>query len=115
MSKSINPGRVAGWVYALLVFTGPFTLLYVPGKLIVRNDAAARAGNILSHEMLFRTAIAVDLAGQVLFMVVGLVFYLLFRMVSQIQALSLLSLVLVSATVGFANVLNTIAALLLFR
>ncbi len=115
MSSNRNPGRVAGLVYALLVVTGPFTLLYIPSALIVRGNATATASNILTHEMLFRTGIVADLIGSVFFIFVGLVFYRLFKGVSAAQALLLLSLVLVSTAVGFLNVLNNIAALLLFR
>ena len=49
--------RIAGAIYLSMVFTAPFTLLYVPGKLIVRGDAAATANNILAHETMFRLAI----------------------------------------------------------
>jgi len=38
--------RIAGAVYLSMVVTGPFSLIYVPSKLIVRGDAAATAGNI---------------------------------------------------------------------
>ncbi len=32
--------RTAGWLYLLLVIPGPFVLIYLPSKLIVRGDAA---------------------------------------------------------------------------
>ena len=35
--------RVAGFLYLLLVLPGPFSLIYLPNKLIVRGDAAATA------------------------------------------------------------------------
>ena len=40
-----------------MVVTGPFSLIYVPSKLIVRGDATATANNILAHETMFRLAI----------------------------------------------------------
>ncbi len=61
--------RIAGAVYLSMVVTGPFSLIYVPSKLIVRGDAAATAGNILAHETMFRLAILADLVGQVIFIV----------------------------------------------
>ena len=38
--------RTAGWLYLLLVIPGPFVLIYLPSKLIVRGDAAATAANL---------------------------------------------------------------------
>jgi len=67
--------RVAGAVYLSLVLTAPFSLLYVPGKLIVRGNAAATANNILTHEMLFRLSIVGDLFSSVIFICLGLALY----------------------------------------
>ena len=53
--------RIAGAIYASMVVTGPFSLIYVPSKLIVRGDATATASNILAHETMFRLAILADL------------------------------------------------------
>ncbi len=49
--------RIAGAIYLSMVFTAPFSLIYVPNKLIVRGDATATADNILAHETMFRLAI----------------------------------------------------------
>ncbi|HXP35781.1 MAG TPA: DUF4386 family protein [Chthoniobacterales bacterium] len=35
--------RIAGAVYLSMIVTGPFSLIYVPSKLIVRGNAAATA------------------------------------------------------------------------
>ncbi len=107
--------RVAGATYLLLVLFAPFGLLYVPGKLIVRGNAAATAGNILNHEMLFRFAIVSDLFGSVIFILLGMALYRLLNGVNRMWALTMLALVLVSAAIGFMNVLNNIAALTLSR
>ena len=45
MSATRNPGRIVGLWYLTLVLTGPLTLLYIPDKLFVLNDAAATAAN----------------------------------------------------------------------
>ena len=39
-----NPGRVVGLWYLSLVLFGPLTLLYIPNKLFVHNDAARWIG-----------------------------------------------------------------------
>ena len=39
MSLTNNPGRVAGFLYLLLVVLAPFRLLYIPSKLFVQGNA----------------------------------------------------------------------------
>ena len=67
MHPTDKAARVAGAVYSSMVFTAPFSLIYVPNKLIVRGDATATAANILAHETLFRLSIFTDLVGHVIF------------------------------------------------
>jgi len=106
--------REAGAIYLSLAIFGPFALIYVPNKLVVRGDAAATANNVVSHEMLFRIAIVADLISVVLFIFAGMALYRLLHSVNRLWALLMLGLVLVSAAVGFLNVLNYVAALNLF-
>ena len=117
--KTMHPtdkaARGAGAVYLLLAITAPFSLIYVPEKLIVRGDATATASNILAHETLFRLGIVGALVTSVIFIFVGLALYRLLGSVNKTRAQLMLALVLVSAAIGFSNVLNNIAALLLFR
>ena len=115
MHSTDKAARVAGAVYLLLVLTAPFSLLYIPGKLIVRGDATATANNILAHETLFRFGIIGELFGSVIFILLGVVLYRLLSGVNKTWAWLMIALVLVSAAVGFLNVLNNIAALTLFR
>jgi hypothetical protein len=115
MHPTNKAARIAGAVYLSLVLTAPFSLLYVPGKLIVRGNATATANNILAHETLFRLGIVADLFSSVIFICVGMALYRLLSSVNKTWAGAMVALVLVSATIGFMNVLNNIAALTLFR
>ena len=115
MQPTDKAARIAGALYLSLVIAGPFSLIYVPGKLIVRGNATATANNILTHEMLFRLGIVADLIGLVLFMFVVMALYRLLRGVNATHASHMVALGLVSTGVGFINVLNNIAALTLFR
>lgn len=115
MHPTDKAARVAGAVYLSMVITAPFSLIYVPNKLIVRGDAVATAGNILDHETLFRLAIFGDLVGHVIFICLGIALYRLLSNVNRTWALLMVGFVLVSAAVGFLNTLNNIAALILFR
>ncbi len=115
MHPTDKAARVAGAVYLSLVATGPFTLLYVPNKLIVPGNATATASNILAHETLFRVAIVADLIGAVIFICLAVALYRLFSGVNKTQASLMVAFVWASATVAFVNVLNNIAALMLVR
>ena len=98
-----------------MVFTAPFSLIYVPSKLIVRGNAAATADNIMAHETMFRLAIFGDLIGQVIFICLAIALYRLLSSVNKTWAALMVAFVLVSAAVGFLNTLNNIAAMILFH
>src|SRR5213082_3026796 len=115
MHPTVKAARIAGAIYLSMVFTAPFSLIYVPSKLIVRGNAAATADNILAHETMFRLSIFGDLIGQVIFICLGIALYRLLSKVNKIWSALMVAFVLVSAAVGFFNTLNNIAALTLFR
>lgn len=115
MHPTNKAARIAGAAYLSMVLTAPFSLLYVPGKLIVRGNATATAENIVTHEMLFRLGIVTDLFGSVIFICLGIALYRLLHRVNKTWARLMVALVLVSAAVGFLNVLNDVAAVTLFR
>lgn len=115
MHPTDKAARIAGAVYLSMVFTAPFSLIYVPNTLIVRGNATATASNILAHEMLFRLGIVADLISSVIFVCLAIALYRLLSAVNKTQASLMVALVLVSVAVGFMDVLNNIAALTLFR
>ncbi len=115
MHPTDKAARVAGALYLTLVVMGPFSLIYVPNALIVHGNAAATATRILAHETLFRLGIVADLIGTVLFIFAVMALYRLLSSVNKTHASLMAVLALVSAAVGFLNVLNHIAALILFR
>jgi hypothetical protein len=115
MHPTNKAARIAGAIYLSMVFTAPFTLLYVPGKLVVRGDATATASNILTHETMFRLAIIGDLFTHVIFICLGIALYRLLSSVNKTWAMLMVVFVSVSAAVGFLDTLNNIAGLILFR
>jgi hypothetical protein len=115
MYPTIKAARIAGGIYLLMVLTAPFSLIYVPGKLIVRGNATSTAENILAHETMFRLSIFGDLIGHVIFICLAVALYRLLSNVNKTWAILMVSFVLVSAAVGFLNALNNIAAVILFR
>src|SRR2546430_17351974 len=79
MNSTYNPGRVAGLWYLLLIAIGPFFLIYIPGKLYVKGNAAATINNIAAHELLFRFGILAELIGGGILVFLVLVFYRFFK------------------------------------
>lgn len=115
MLPSKRDARIAGWLYFLFAAPGPFCLMYIPDKIMVRGDAAATAANVLAHEMLLRAGVVIWLLGLAVWIVTALALYRLFNGVSKALALLLVIFVAVSAGIGFLNELNNLAAILVLR
>src|SRR5438046_8948154 len=86
MHPTVKAARIAGAIYLSMVFTAPFSLIYVPSKLIVHANAPATADNILAHETMFRLSIFGDLLGQVIFICLGIALYRLLSKVNKHSA-----------------------------
>ena len=115
MHPTVKAGRIAGAVYLSMVITGPFSLIYVPSKLIVHGNATATAANILAHATMFRFGIVAGLFGQIIFICLAVALYRLLGDVDKIWARMMFGFVLVAAAVGFVIELNNLGALILFR
>jgi hypothetical protein len=111
--KSVNrTARFAGFLY-LLVFPLAIFSLNVRDTLIVSEDAAATASNIMASEGLFRGGIAAWLASQTIFIFLLLALYKLLKPVNRNVALHMVVLLLVGVPIALINELNQFAALLL--
>ena len=107
-----NPGRVVGLWYLSLVLVGPLTLLYIPDKLFVHDDAARTAANIAAHQELFKTGMLADLVGSVLLIFLVLAFYRLFKDVDkQLALLLVITGGVMPATLSLVNFVNSAGAL----
>src|SRR5882762_8038200 len=116
MSSTHNPGRVAGFLYLLLVVFAPFRLIYIPSTLIVHGNATATASNIAAHELLFRLGMVADLfCGTILIFLVLALYRLLKGVDRNLAVLMVILGGLLPATIDFLNVLNDAAALMLAR
>jgi uncharacterized protein DUF4386 len=113
MSPIKKSARVAGLLYLLVSLFGPFSLMYVPGKMIVPGDATATADHVRASETLLRLGVAGELIGTVGFMFVVFALYRLFKGVDQQQAALMVTLFVVSVPISLFNVLSDIAALML--
>ena len=100
-------------LYPIWAVVGLFSIIYVPITLIVVEDAAATASNILANESLFRMGIAGSLITQLIFIFVVLVLYKLLKPVNKNHALLMVIFALVGVPIAMLNELNQFAALLL--
>jgi len=80
--------RITGVVY-LLYFLTVISADFLVKGLVVAGDAAATANNILAHESLFRTGLAINLIATALYIAMTALFYELFKPVN--KSLSLLT------------------------
>ena len=115
MSPTLNPGRVAGLWYLLLIVIGPVRLIYIPNKLFVENPAAT-VSNITAHEWLFRLGMVSELACGVILILLVLAFYQLFKKVD--ERLAVLVVILggvMPALINFVNAVSDAGALLVVR
>lgn len=114
MDLTKKQARTAGLLYFLVLIIAPIGLMYVPGRLYVRGDAAATADRIRACGSLLRIGISSELVHEVIWVFVVLALYRLFKPISETYARQMLILgALVSVPIVFINVLNEIAALML--
>jgi hypothetical protein len=112
MNSIKKQARLAGLLYLLASIPAPFGLIYVPGKLIVLNDATATADHIRASESLLRLGIASELIGSIMFIFVVLALYRLFKPVNETHALAMMILILVSIPISLLSVVPEIVALI---
>lgn len=104
MKNKLQWSRICGLIYLVVVVTGIFTFMYVPGQIVVPDDAAATLANIRSQEPLYRLSLASLLLNQIAFFFLPLALYLLLAPVNEqiakvmvLAALAGIPLALVSA------------------
>ena len=104
--------RRAGALYFLLLIMG-LVDMFGFSHFIVSGDAAATARNIAAAEPMYRIGILTDFATLVLFVFVVVSLYKLLKDVDIWHAMLMVIFVSVGVTIGFVNLLNKIAPLVL--
>ena len=105
--------RLAGVFYLVTIALGVFAEVFVRGALVVRDDAAATAANILAHGTSYRFGLVADLVMLAAYIVVTLLLYDLLRPVDRNLSLLAAFFRLVGIAVLAVNSLNHLAPLLL--
>ncbi len=111
MESIRKTARRAGLFYLLVVLTGPFVLLYVPGKVFVHGDATATVNSILAHESLFRAGIAVGIVAEIFFVLTILTLYRLLKGVDAHLATLMVVAILIDVPLAFMGTANQVATL----
>lgn len=118
MTDGISPrarARLAGLFEALEGFPAAFGQVVVVGTLVVANDAAATAGNILDHQVLYRLGFAIPLLAVGFHIVWALLMYQLLRVVNRTISVLAFSVILVGCAIQAAAALVYLAPLVILQ
>lgn len=107
--------RLAGLLYLVIIIGGAFAELFVRQRLVVTNDAAATAANILANEQLFRWGLVAQLVPLLCNMVLAVIFYELLAVVNRRVAMSVVFFSLVGSAIEGADLVNHLAPLILLK
>lgn len=110
MNPDKKAAALAGGLYLLLLFGSGFAEI-TRSSLIMDQNAAATAANILANEALFKASFLSDLLGQTAFLLLGLALYKLLSPVNKSHAAVMLAFVAVSVPMAMLNLLNQYAAI----
>lgn len=103
--------RAAGLLYLLPMFLGPFSMLFVPSRVLVAGDAAATLERLRAAEPLFRLGLASDLVIVLSEVALTAALFVLFEPVSRVLALTAAFARLVMTALQGANLLLHLGAL----
>lgn len=106
MTASQRKARIAGLLYLSVVFTGLFSLMYVPAKLIVSDNASQTYLNIASSDFLFRCWIVGGLLCYTFFLFLPLALYKLLKHINENYAILMVLFAILSVPVFFLNTQN---------
>jgi hypothetical protein len=109
MGTNKRTARLAGLVWLLMCVFGPIAQI-IRSKLFITGDMGATAENIMSNEFLFRLGFVSDLVMMVLYLLLPLVLYKLFKSVDKNLSTLMVVLVMVSVPINMLNLLNEFAA-----
>jgi hypothetical protein len=107
--------RLAGFSYLFIILFGIFSHIIVRGNIVVSNDSARTATNILNQESLFRMSIISDLLMVLSYLALGIFLYFLFKPVHKKSSTFLLLLNVIGASMMALNMTNQFIALYLLK
>lgn len=103
MEPTKKTARIAGFIYLIVVVSGILSLIYIPSKLIVWNDAAKTVSNISESTFLFQIGIICGLILYTCFILLPLSLYKLLSSVDKSHALLMVILAVISVPISYLN------------
>jgi hypothetical protein len=107
--------RIGGMLYLINIVVGFFAIGYIPGVIVVANNAATTSANILSHELLYRLGIVAHIIILLTNIPLAVIFFHLFRIIHKNVALLVVFFSLVGTAIEAVNLLNQFAPLLVLK
>lgn len=107
--------RIAGLLTMLMVILAPFSMIYVPTTLIVPDNAATTAANIMTSQGLFRLGMASDLLVVLIEVALTALLYVLIKPVNKTLALVATFARLAMTILQAINLFNLFLVLLLLN
>jgi len=107
--------RTAGLLYLGVIFTGIFSLMYVPSKLINYDSALLTYQNISSSETLYRLGIISGVLCYIFFLFLPFALYKLLKTVNEKMAKMMVFSAIISVPMYFTNLQNELTALSLIK
>ena len=107
--------RAVGALYLVIIVGGIFAEIFVRGRLVVSNDAAATAANILANERLFRLGFVAQLIPLLCNMPLIVMFYELMKVVNKRMAMVIVLFSLVGSAVEASMLLTHYAPLVILK
>ena len=104
--------RIAGLLYLIVIAAGIYAEMVVREPMIVHNNAAATANNILAHEGMFRMGFAAELIAGLCNIPLALIFYELFKVVNRRVVLLVIFFSLVGTGIESMNLLYHFAPII---
>jgi hypothetical protein len=113
MEANKKTARIAGILYLVVVLTGIFSLMYVPSKLIVWDNASETTSRIIASETLFRLGIFASIICYIAFLFLPIVLYKLLSPIHKNHAVAMVALAVVSVPISLFNLSHKFAVLTL--
>ena len=107
----LSHARLAGFLYLIPMFLGPFSMMYVPSVIVVPGDTAATAAHLVESTSLFRMGMLSDAVIVLSELALTAVLYFLLKPAGRTLALTATLARLAMTALQAANLLPELAAL----
>lgn len=110
-----NKARTAGVLYLVIVIFGFYGIMYVSGQIHAPGNAEATLNNLLANEFLFRTGTLSHLLNTVVFAMMVILFYQIFRHINEFLALLMVVLVVLHVSFEYGSEALNLSAILVAK